>query len=188
MEFFPAGARVPEAKRTSRVWLRALVPADAERDYDAVMSSVEQLRCWGATGWPADDFPLAENRADLERHEREHITREAFTFTVLSPDGARCLGCVYLAPPSPAERVLCSDARCAVTVGFWVRSSELASGLETHLLATLREWLAADWPFDAVLFTLSRANTRQAATLLDAGLTSCLESHRPAGRACITFR
>src|SRR5436190_10655528 len=110
MEFYPASAPVPEEKRTDRLLLRPLRATDVELDYDAVMSSAEQLRRWSHSGWPADDFTLEQNRDDLEQHEREHRQREAFTFTVLSLEGGRCLGCVYIKSPRPEIDWLSADA------------------------------------------------------------------------------
>jgi RimJ/RimL family protein N-acetyltransferase len=182
MAFYPVSARVPEEKRTSRLWLRPLRATDAELDYEAVMSSAEQLRRWSQSSWPADDFTLAENRADLQRHEREHAERAAFTFTVLDPAGARCLGCVYLMPVWPGAASLCEGAAYAASVGFWVRPSEVANDLDRHLLAALREWLKAEWAFDCVLFTLSPQETRQAALLAEAGLERRLAFTLPDGR------
>ena len=46
MVYYPAGAPVPGEKRTHRLLLRPLRAADVELDYDAVMSSAEQLRRW----------------------------------------------------------------------------------------------------------------------------------------------
>lgn len=131
------------------------------------MSSAEMLRRWSQSDWPADEFTLAQNLADLQRHEREHIERKAFTFTVLNPQGTQCLGCVYIVPVRPEETQLCKDAAYAADVGFWVRESELASAHDRHLLATLRDWFQAEWAFDRVLFTVSQQETRQA-TLLEA--------------------
>ena len=88
MSLHPHGT-VPEGLRTPRVMLRPLLAADVERDYDAVMSDPAALRRWSQSDWPDDEFTLAENLTDLERHEREHKDGVAFTFTVLSPDGSR---------------------------------------------------------------------------------------------------
>jgi len=60
---------------------------DAEFYYEAVMSSAEMLHRWSQSNWPIDDFTLAQNLADLQRHEREHIERMAFSSTVLNPQG-----------------------------------------------------------------------------------------------------
>ena len=44
MEFYPGSTPVPQAMRTSRLFLRPLRTTDVELDYDAVMSSAEMLR------------------------------------------------------------------------------------------------------------------------------------------------
>lgn len=187
MEFYPDQAPVPEETRTDRLWLRPLRATDVELDYDAVMSSKEHLRGWSGSRWPADDFTLAENLTDLQRHEREHEAREAFTFTVLDLSGARCLGCVYLMPVKPVAEPCCVDATYAANVGFWVRSSELAANLDAHLLATLRSWLATEWAFDRVVFTILQQEQRQANLLRDAGLTLCAQGTLANGRPCWVF-
>lgn len=84
MEFYPASVPVPQENRTSRLRLRPLRATDVELDYKAVMSSAEMLHRWSQSDWPTDDFTLAQNLADLQRHKREHIERKAFTFTVLT--------------------------------------------------------------------------------------------------------
>jgi hypothetical protein len=97
------------------------------------MFSAEMLRRWSQSAWPADDCTLVQNLTDLQRHEREHIKRKAFTFTILNPQGAQCLGCVHIVPLCPEEVPLCKDAAHASDVAFWVRTSELASTLDQHL-------------------------------------------------------
>ena len=185
--FHLAGSLVPHEKRTERLILRPLRASDAERDYDAVMSSAAELRRCRGSEWPSDDFTLAENRADLERHEREHERGEAFTYTVLAPDGARCLGCVYIVPVWMGAAALCEGAAQAACVGFWVRASEGSTDLDRHLLVALREWLGTEWPFDCVLFTNCVADSRQAALLAEAGL-SRLPLVWPDGRTGWAFR
>lgn len=170
MEFYPLSILVPEEKRTNRLLLRPLRAIDVELDYDAVMSSTEQLRRWSQRGWPADGFTLAENLEDLQRHEREHLEREAFTFTVLNPNGTRCLGCVYIEPLWPQTTQLCAGAAYAADVGFWVRTSELDNDLDKHLLATLRDWFKTEWAFDCILYTISQQEARQATLLSETGL------------------
>ena len=128
---------MPEELRTSRLVLRPLRQVDVAEDYEAVMSSADMLRRWSQSSWPTDEFTLEDNRKDLERHEREHAAREAFTFTILDPDRTRCLGCVYLAPAGPELGEVRGGARFPVTVGFWVRASEIAGDLDRHLLDSL---------------------------------------------------
>jgi len=187
MEFYPGATAVPGERRTPRLFLRPLRASDVELDYDAVMSSAEMLRRWSQSGWPADDFKVLQNLEDLRRHEREHEERQAFTFTVLDPPGTRCLGCVYITPLRPEARPLCDGAALAANVAFWVRASELANGLEAHLLASLREWLRSEWWFDCVVFTIAEQETRQAALLAEAGLQLRSTFTLSDGRACSAF-
>jgi hypothetical protein len=161
---------VPEVVRTQRVLVRPLRAADVDRDYDAVMASAPELRRWSASDWPSEGFTRAENLADLERHERDHAERQAFTYTIVDPSGARCLGCVYLVPVWDAAAPVCAGWGCSACVGFWVRSSELARGLEGHVFEALVRWFETAWSFDGVLFTNAAGETRQAALLAAAGL------------------
>jgi len=171
VEFWSADCCVPDGTKSKRLVLRPLRATDAVLDYDAVMSSAPELHRWNAGYWPADGFTLAENLADLERHEREHVERKAFTYTVLSPDGAKCLGCVYITPVWSGAAPLCGEAARAAAVGFWVRTSEIERDLDKHLFAVLVEWLRLDWPFDCILFTNMAGETRQAVLLAEVGLT-----------------
>lgn len=178
---------MPAEWRTRRLILQPLRASDVERDYDAVMSSAAMLRAWSQSEWPADDFTLAENLADLERHEREHEAREAFTFTVLDPSGTRCLGCVYLQPVPEAARVLREGATHPVRVGFWVRASEIENDLDRHLLDALREWLQNEWRFDRLLFAIAPGESRQKMLLAEAGLRQLGSFSLPDGRRCSAF-
>ena len=187
MEFYPASVSIPQEKHTDRLYLRPLRATDVELDYEAVMSSAEMLRRWSQSEWPTDDFALAENLADLQRHESEHLERKAFTFTVLNPEGTRCLGCVYIQPLRPEEAALCKDAVYAADVGFWVRASELPKALDQHLLATLCDWFQAEWAFDRIVFTIFPQETRQAALFAAVGLERRLVCTLPDGRPYWVF-
>lgn len=183
----PPEAPVPVEVRTDRLWVRPLRATDVELDYDAVMASAAQLRRWSQSDWPADGFTLAENLQDLVRHEREHGEGSAYTFTVMAPDGARCLGCVYVQPPDPGLATLLAGAAHAATVGFWVRTSEIANDLDRHLLATLLDWFVRGWSFDRVLWPVAHPGARQAALLADAGLTDRGAFTLQRGRECRVF-
>jgi RimJ/RimL family protein N-acetyltransferase len=179
---------VPEENRTDRLLLRPLQTTDVELDYDAVMSSAEQLRRWSQSIWPADDFTLAQNLADLERHEREHNERKAFTYTVLNPQATKCLGCVYIEALWPEAEQLCPEAESAAVVSFWVCTSEWPNDLNRHLLDTLQEWFKNDWAFDCVLFGTSPQDARQPALFADSGLEQRLAFPLPNGGLYLVFR
>jgi hypothetical protein len=139
--------------RTDEFLLRPIRASDAALDYEAVMASKEYLRPWEQTGWPADDFTVEANRADVVKLERWHAAGERFTYTVLDPTGTQCLGCVYIAPTGAPlfarKQIAAIDgarwSEYAVAVHFWVRTSRLAGGLDRRLLDALGPWLAQEW-------------------------------------------
>ena len=159
----------PDGPTTGDFILRPIVAADAELDYAAVMESREYLRGWEQTGWPEDDFTVAANREDLEKLERRHVNREAFTYTVMNPAETECLGCVYLMPTDArmfaAARITpVADHRWEdfeAAVYFWVRRSRLETATDRALLDVLRTWLARDWSLQGHLFVTSELFTQQ---------------------------
>ncbi len=133
---------VPQSLEHPRFRLRMLTVHDLVKDYDAVMSSVDHLRTTysGDSGgdWP-EGLALEKNLIDLGWHQREFMLRLSFAYTVMTSDESRCLGCVYIMPTLKR----CHDAK----VTMWVRTDELASGLDDELYRTVRDWIASAWPF-----------------------------------------
>lgn len=157
--------------------LEPLTADHLERDYQAVMASREMLRRWSGTSWPADDFTMTGNLEDLERHDGEHRRGEAYTYTVLTPDKATCLGCVYitqLASLAEANPGLDAGSHDAV-VGFWTVSGDAGHGLDTELLDALQSWFDTAWAFDSVWYAVREDLVEQVSVLGAAGLT---ERHR----------
>ena len=133
---------IPTTLETDEFRLRMLSTTDVEKDYDAVMSSVEHLaQVWPGSGWPGD-LTLEDNLGDLQRHQQEFEDRIAFAYTMVSPDESIVLGCVYI---NPSEKQG-FDAE----VYMWVRESELAAGLDSRLHTAVTDWLASSWPFSNV--------------------------------------
>jgi hypothetical protein len=141
----PDGFVVPERLEGDGFHLRMLTIHDLVKDYEAVMTSVDRL-----VGFmdPDDDWPLGltleEDLIDLGWHQREFTRRASFAYTVMAPDERACLGCVYLLPTGAPDY----DAQAF----YWVRTSEVARGLDERLGAALRAWLTEGWPFDRVAF------------------------------------
>lgn len=142
--WLPEPVRIPDGFETEQFRLRPLTVHDVVKDFDAVMSSRAQLwELFGpGTDWPSAALTIEQNLIDLAWHQKEFQTRGSFTYTVVSLDESRVLGCVYLYPPDDSQ----SDA----VVRHWVRSSELHGGLHDHLLERLRGWLDHEWPFKRV--------------------------------------
>jgi len=142
--FVPQEFVVQESFVTNQYCLEMLSPSVAEIDYDAVMTSKVRLRTVFSekTEWPKDDMSLEDNRKDLERHEIEFKSREAFAYTVLTLSREKCIGCVYIDPSTV------SGFDCEVYL--WVRENDLA--LDYDLYTNIRNWLMSSWPFKSIAF------------------------------------
>lgn len=144
-KWLPDDFVVPAVLETDRFRLRMLSINDLVKDYDAVMSSVEHLQ--GVFG-SDDDWPrgltLEDDLVDLGWHQAEFLHRSSFAYTVMSPDESVCLGCVYI--------YWCSKRDYESEVYLWVRKSEYDKGLDEELHATVKRWLAAEWPMRSIAF------------------------------------
>lgn len=153
MSFTDPNEPVPAGLRTDEFVLRPIRADDAERDYRAVMETREHLRSWEQSAWPEDDFTVDANREDLAGLEQRHDAHRAFTYTVLDPSSAECLGCVYIFPTSATFL-----AKSAVTpvgddewsdvdavIYFWARLSQMDVGMDGRLLDALRTWFDTEW-------------------------------------------
>lgn len=169
MPFTLAHADVPCGLTTDTFIVRPITVADAERDYAAVVESREYLRTWEQSAWPADDFTVDENRADVEMLEQRHVNGDAFTYTVTDPAGEECLGCVYMmattagmyagARITPHTERQWIDYEAAIY--YWVRKSQVGTAMDRLLLDVLRNWLADEWTFDGHLFVTNDEFTQQ---------------------------
>ena len=142
--FVPEDFLIPEELETERFRLRMLSVEDVEKDYEAVVESRELLQSMFGGNWPREGFTLEENLADLQRHQQEFLSREAFAYTVVSLDESRVLGCVYI---KPAQR-----PKVDAVVRMWVRQSEFDRGLDPVLFQAVKDWLDSAWPFTTVAF------------------------------------
>lgn len=147
-ELVPADFKIPEVLETDRFRLRPLVIEYAEKDYDAIMTSIEYLskaKTFGPwSDWPVSDLTLEEDKMSIEWHEGEAEKRAGFAFTVMSLDDSRCLGCAYIYPSD----FVGYDA-VAMT---WVRQSEVENGLDGDLFLAVKKWIAEKWPFEKVAY------------------------------------
>jgi hypothetical protein len=124
--------------------LEVLAPKHNERDYEAWTSSRESLK--GIFGprndWPGDVADLNGNLKDLENHLREFEEREAYTYSILSLDESRCIGCLYIRP-TPAKEF-------SARVDFWFTDEN--KEFEREFLFWLQVWLTRDWKFKTPCF------------------------------------
>lgn len=140
--FVPEDFEPPTSLATDQLVLEPLGPQHNESDHAAWASSIEHIRAtpgYPDGSWPpVDGMSLEDNRADLERHAADFEARRGFTFTVLEPDRAEVIGCVYLYPSASPEH--------DVEVQSWVRADR--AGLDRPLADAVAGWLDAEWPWD----------------------------------------
>ena len=83
---------LPERLVNDEFVLRPVTVDDAEADHAAVMDAQTQLRLWSQSDWPADDFTVEENRADLlamQHRSRSTATRRLEASTIALPPRSR---------------------------------------------------------------------------------------------------
>ena len=149
----PQDFNVPEVLQTDKFRLRMLSVSDVEKDYEAVMTSIDHLR--GVFGenskWPTKDLTLEQDLRDLQWHQNEFHNRSSFTYTVMNLDETICLGCVYIYPSKSPD--------FEADVYMWVRKSEYDRGLDPILFKTVKNWITDQWPFTKVRYP-GRESTR----------------------------
>ena len=118
--FVPQEFSIPLRLEHPQFVLRPLLISDVVKDYDAVMTSLNELQnIFGPTSsWPSHQLSFEQDLIDLGWHHKEFQRRSSFAYTVTHPDGSLCLGCTYIYPT--AVEGYDAEAYC------WDRSSKAA--------------------------------------------------------------
>ena len=135
---------VPVLVQTPGFKVVPLGPALVKVDFDAYMSSIDHLQktFTRSTAWPHAGITDADAMLDMETEQARFTKRESFAYAVLTPDGARERGCIYVYP-SPVKGY---DAM----VRIWVTKAEHDAGFDAALYSWATNWLKTDWPFTKV--------------------------------------
>lgn len=144
--FVPEDFNVPVLVETEKFKLMPLGPDLAQVDFKAYMSSVEHLQktFTRSTDWPHKGISDADAMRDMETEQARFRDRKSFAYAVLTPDGSRERGCVYVYP-STVEGY---DA----VVTMWVTKDEYDAGFDAELYAWVAKWMRTDWPFATVAY------------------------------------
>lgn len=144
--FIPATFSPPKLVEAQGFKLVPLGPDLAKIDYDAYMSSIEHLQTTFTrnTKWPTADLDADDALLDMQNEERRFLARESFAYAVLTPDGLRERGCVYV---RPSDR----EGYDAV-VRLWVTKAEYDAGFDEALYEWTQEWVSAEWPFSRIAY------------------------------------
>ena len=147
-ELVPVDFGIPETLETDKFRLRMLTIKDVDKDYDAVMSSIEHLQKTKPFGpdndWPKKDLTREQDLIDLGWHQKEFQRRSSFAFTVMSLNENKCLGCMYIYSSD--------NPNYDAVVIMWVRQSEVENGLDDDLFLTVKNWIRDEWPFEKVAY------------------------------------
>lgn len=144
-QFIPEDFEIPQILETEKFRLRPLTVLDVDKDYEALMSSLDHLKGFFGPNstWPRD-LTKEQDLKDLEEHQKEFQTRSSFTYTVVSLDESEVLGCVYIFPSR--KEGFEADVFC------WVRKSEFDKGMDPILFNTVKDWIKQKWPFEKVRY------------------------------------
>ena len=139
--FVPAGFAVPASAKAAGFKLVPLGPALVKIDYDAYMSSIAHLQKTfsRSTDWPHAGITAADAMVDMQTEQARFQKRESFAYAVLTPDGRRERGSVYVSP----SRVAGYDA----VVRLWVTKADFDAGFDAELYAWVQSWVRTKWPF-----------------------------------------
>ena len=137
---------VPTLVEAGKFKLVPLGPDLVKVDFNAYMSSIEHLQktFTRSTDWPHPGISDADAMRDMETEQARFRNRESFAYAVLTPDGSRERGCVYVYPSTV-------DGYDAV-VRLWVTKDEYDAGFDAELYAWVIGWMRKDWPFAKIAY------------------------------------
>jgi hypothetical protein len=144
--FLPADFNAPTMVEAAGFKLVPLGPELATVDFAAYMSSIEHLQKTfsRSTNWPRKNISSADAMKDMENEQARFKSRKSFAYAVLTPDGSRERGSVYVSP-SP-------DKSYDAVVKMWVTKDEHDAGFDAELYKWVTNWIKTDWPFAKVAY------------------------------------
>jgi len=144
--FIPVDYNPTRRVETETFLLLPLGPDLVNQDYAAYMSSIEHLQktFTRSSAWPKDDITVEDAMKDVLNEQERFANRESFAYSVLTKDGERELGSVYIRPASK----LGFEAE----VSLWVTQQEFDSGFDASLYEWTQLWIAESWPFKKVAY------------------------------------
>ncbi len=144
--FIPGDFNPPALVDAGGFKLVPLGPDLVDVDFEAYMSSIEHLQKTfsRSTAWPHKDISAADAMRDMESEQARFRKRQSFAYAVLTPDGTRERGSVYVSPSSVEPY----DA----AVRMWVTKADHDAGFDAELYGWVSNWVRREWPFRNVVF------------------------------------
>lgn len=144
--FVAPNFKVPIMVEADDFQLVPLGPYLVKIDFDAYMSSIEHLQktFTRSAEWPRADITDADAMTDMQTEQARFQKGESFAYSVLTSDGSRERGSVYVSP-SPI-------AGYDAVVRMWVTKAEYDAGFDAKLYAWVTDWVRKEWPFKKVAY------------------------------------
>lgn len=144
--FVPVDFNAPTLVETGDFKIVPLGPDLVKVDFDAYMSSIEHLQktFTRSADWPHEGISDADAMRDMQAEQARFRKRASFAYAVLTKDGRRERGCVYVYPSTVAG----FDA----VVRLWVTKAEFDAGFDAELFAWVTTWMRRDWPFAKIAY------------------------------------
>ncbi|MDP4746121.1 MAG: hypothetical protein NWS22_14950 [Porticoccaceae bacterium] len=144
--FIPVDYNPARRIETETFVLIPLGPDLVNQDYAAYMSSIEHLQrtFTRSSTWPHEDITIEDAMKDVLNEQERFTKRESFAYSVLTKDGERELGSVYIRPPNKPG--------FEAEVSLWVTQEEFDSGFDALLYEWTQLWIADSWPFKTVAY------------------------------------
>jgi hypothetical protein len=144
--FVPADFNAPTLVETGHFRIVPLGPDLVKVDFNAYMSSIEHLQktFTRSADWPHNGISDTDAMQDMEAEQARFRKRASFAYSVLTNDGRRERGCVYVYP-SPV-------AGYDAVVRLWVTKAEYDAGFDAELFEWVTTWMRKDWPFAKVAY------------------------------------
>lgn len=142
----PADFDPPTLVETPGFKLVPLGPALVDVDFAAYMSSIDHLQktFTRSTDWPHKGITDADAMRDMKTEQARFANRRSFAYAVLTPDGRRERGSVYVSPNATGGY----DA----VVRMWVTKAEYDAGFDAELYRWVTQWMKTGWPFRKVAY------------------------------------
>jgi hypothetical protein len=144
--FVPADFNSPTHVKAAGFQIVPLGPNLVNVDFDAYMSSIDPLQKTfsRSSSWPRKDISQADAMRDMKNEQARFRNRESFAYAVLTPDGSRELGSLYVSP-SPVGAY---DS----VVKMWVTKDAYNAGFDAELFRWVTTWMKTDWPFRKIAY------------------------------------
>lgn len=144
--FIPDDFEPPVLIETDNFNLLPLGPELVDVDFAAYMSSIEHLQetFTRSTSWPHENITDEEAMQDMLNEQDRFNKRESFAYGVLTKNGEREMGCVYIRPSSKPGY----DAE----ISLWVTKADFDEGFDAELYEWTQQWVEEAWPFTEVAY------------------------------------